>query len=109
MVGTGGCETCIALVIKCKDGVAVYHFTAGDDPIGSLGAGFWGISKSWAGCEAIVCGGNNDQESLCLAKDVLSGAGIAGINVVGVSGASACGINPDGTWYDTGAAAGGAK
>jgi hypothetical protein len=99
VVGTGGCAGCIALIVKCKSGVAVYHFTAGDEPGDSLGLALGGGTYDWSACTAIVCGGDDTRESNCLADYVLRAAKDAGISVVGVSGAFGCGVNPDGTWY----------
>jgi len=101
MVGTGGCETCIALIIKCPTGVAVFHFTPGDLPSTSIGNYFTGGGTTWAGCHAIICGGNNERESNCLADWVIDAVKQSGATLDGVSGASACGVNPDGTWYDS--------
>lgn len=103
-IGTGGCGPCIALIIKCPGGAAVFHFTAGDDPRGSLGFTAAGPTISWwdQGCTAIICGGDDSSGSNCLADEVISAATRAGIKVVGVSGNSACGINPDGSWYASG-------
>lgn len=97
-VGAGGCEVCVALVIKCPPtsnsggGVAVYHFTIGDHPCWSLEA------KSWLGCSAIVCGGNDEFLSRCLANEVIRCAEAARISIDGVSGQSACGVW-NGKWY----------
>ncbi len=55
----------------------------------------------WKGCSAIVCGGDDSRESNCLADYVLQAIRQNMIQLVGVSGASGCGVNPDGTWYET--------
>jgi hypothetical protein len=95
-VGTGGCLGCIAVIIKCPSGAAVFHFTAGDNPFATLMKYNWPSSPK---CEAIVCGGDDTKESNCLADTVLDVLkNIA--DIIGVSGASGCGINPDGTWYE---------
>ena len=92
-IGAGGCGPCVAIVIKCPGGIAVYHFTGGDDAYNEL------RNQDWSGCDAIVCGGNDSPESNCLADEVLRGASHGGINVVGVSGRDACGVTPGGGWY----------
>jgi hypothetical protein len=100
-MGTGGCGPCIALIVKCKKGVAVFHFTAGDAPCCSLGVGWDGKPiLDWLDCTGIICGGDDSRESNCLADEVVHCAIIAGIKLKGVSGKSACGLNPDGSWYD---------
>jgi hypothetical protein len=96
-VGTGGCEACIALIVKCPSFVAVYHFTPGDAPLGTLGQYSWP-----SGCEAIICGGNSDPQSNCLGDDVMGAAKNKGLRVVGVSGNSACGVDADGNWWQHG-------
>ena len=100
-IGAGGCHSCIGLVILCppnstfSGGVAVYHFTTGDDPCGTLRrARFRPL-----GCLAIVCGGTEEHGSLCLAKATIGCARSEGINVVGISERSACGIW-NGVWYE---------
>lgn len=100
MIGTGGADPCVALIVKCKGGVAVFHFQVGDDPCQTLAS-----AARWDGCEAIVCGGASPTSpdssySDCLAYQVILCAGSVGINLVGVSAGTACGVNPDGTWYD---------
>jgi RHS repeat-associated protein len=92
-IGAGGCATCIGLVIKCPGGIAVYHFASGDDAINQF------RGQNWTGCTAIVCGGDDSKESHCLADHVLIGALYGGIDVVGVSPSSACGVLAGGGWY----------
>jgi len=93
-IGAGGCGPCVAIVIKCPTGIAVYHFYTNDDPYNTL------TSSTWPpGCQAIVCGGDDKRFSNCAADSVLKGAADAGISVVGVSGSSACGVAPGGGWY----------
>ena len=68
-IGTGGCGTCICLILKCKNGVAVYHFQAGDDPCFTLGFSFlYGNYIDWSGCEAIICGGDDSYDRIAWPK-----------------------------------------
>jgi hypothetical protein len=84
--------------VKCPGGtVSVFHFTNGDNPGASLSKYSWP-----AGCDAIMCGGNDEPQSNCLADDVLASAKRKGINVVGVSGNSGCGVDKNGDWYQYG-------
>lgn len=96
-IGTGGCAPCAGVVIVCSTGIAVLHFTSGDDPGGTVDNYTWP-----AGCKAIVCGSDDSKESNCLHDGVLSALKSAGITVDTVQPNSACGVNPDGTWYATG-------
>jgi hypothetical protein len=101
LVGGGGALTCSVLVVKgIANGtpfVAVFHFTAGDSPGPTLQKFKWP-----KGCNAIMCGGNETPQSNCLADDVLAAAKSAGIDVVGVSENSGCGVNANGNWYQWG-------
>ncbi len=100
-IGGGGAAPCAIAVIKCSDGAAVYHFSSGDNPLWSLGwSSVVGSTGDWSGCEAIVCGGDDSNESNCLHDQTLAALKSLGIKVVGVSTGSACGFNPDGTWYE---------
>lgn len=96
-IGTGGCQGCVAVIIKCDDGVAVFHFTAGDYPQATLGHYAWGSKK----CRAIICGGDDTHGSNCLASGAMSALKSAGIPLDGVSGGHGCGVNPDGSWYQS--------
>ena len=98
-VGGGGAATCIVLVVKCKGIVAVFHFTVGDSPSDTLARFTWPKKLP---CDAIICGGNNEGVSNCLADDVISAASGAGLNLVGVSGNSGCGVDASGRWYEFG-------
>jgi len=109
LIGTGGCNECIGVIIKCPDGVAVYHFTAGDDAGCSLGIHFGGPGINWQQCHAIICGGLDTRISNCLADYVIAAVKASGAKLDGISGASACGVNPDGTWYDNTKPAGGGR
>lgn len=93
-VGGGGAAPCAVVVIVCGGGVAVYHFKQGDDPGWTLARQTWP-----AGCRAIVCGGDNSTESNQLHDAVLAALPKTGVTVDCVSGASSCGVMPDGTWY----------
>ena len=97
-IGGGGAGTCILLVVKCQGSVSVFHFTAGDAP----GATF--DQTSWpSGCNAIICGGDGrEEQSNCLGDDVMASVKRRGINVVGVSGNSGCGVDANGNWYQYG-------
>ena len=96
-MGTAGCGPCIGVIIKCNSGFAVYHFTPGDDPSGSLSGLMWVLD----GCTAMVCGGEDTFESNCLASYVLAALRCAAIPIVGVSGSSGCGYDPKtGKWYE---------
>jgi RHS repeat-associated protein len=96
-IGTGGAGSCNALIVKCPNFVSVFHFTVGDSPSGTLGRYSWPT-----GCEAIICGGDNSDQSNCLGDDVNNAAKKAGIKVVGVSGNSGCGVDANGNWYQYG-------
>jgi hypothetical protein len=102
-VGGGGALTCILLVVKDPGGqfVAVFHFEDGDSPSCTLNQFSWP-----AGCEAVIGGGitSGSQVGLsnCLADDVIAAANAAGLNIVGVSGNSCCGVDENGNWYQTG-------
>lgn len=93
-IGAAGCGSCICIVIKCPSGIAVYHFNARDNPYWTLKNQKWPL-----GCEAVVCGGNDEYLSNCLAVLVLDGAHNSGINVIGVSGSDSCGVTETGDWY----------
>jgi RHS repeat-associated protein len=98
LIGTGGCAGCIAVIIKCDSGLAVYHFTAGDDPEGSLGEFMWVLDH----CHAIVCGGDNSRDSNCLASYVIAALNRSGVPIDGISGASGCGYDQDtDKWYES--------
>lgn len=93
-IGGAGADTCIIVVVRCANGAAVYHFRAGDDPITSMGGNL-------AGCDAIICGGNNtERESNCLGDAVADALRRNGANVIATVGGQGCGFNPDGTWYE---------
>ena len=96
-VGGGGAGPCNILVVKCPDFVGVFHFTVGDSPSGTLGMFSWP-----SGCSAIICGGDDTAQSNCLGDAVKSAANAAGLNVVGVSGNSGCGVSADGKWWQHG-------
>ncbi len=101
-IGGGGADPCAVVVLRCKRGAAVFHFTPGDDPFETLGwSSLIGRTIDWKGCEAIVCGGDDTTQSNCLHDDVLAALKSVGIKVLGVSPFSSCGLNPDGTWYQT--------
>ena len=96
-VGGGGAGPCNILVVKCPGFVGVFHFTVGDSPSGTLGMFSWP-----SGCSAIICGGDDTGQSNCLGDGVKSAANAAGLNVVGVSGNSGCGVDADGNWWQHG-------
>ena len=96
-VGSAGAGPCIILVVKCPEFVAVFHFTSGDSPGGTLRRFSWP-----SGCSSIMCGFNDDGDTNCRRKDVKSAANAAGLNVVGVSGNSGCGVDADGNWWQWG-------
>ena len=99
-VGGGGADPCNILVVKCQDSgfVAVFHFDPIDSPSRTLRMFSWP-----SGCSAIICGGKDSiPASNCLGDAVKSAANAAGLNVVGVSGNSACGVLADGTWWQHG-------
>jgi len=96
-VGTAGAAPCVALIVNCPgSGVAVFHFTAGDDPAGTLGSMTWP-----AGCKAIVCGGDNSRDSNCLADYVIDAAK-SKFKLEGVSDSNGCGVTKDGKWWVNG-------
>jgi len=96
-VGSGGAGPCHILVVKCPGFVAVFHFSVGDSPSGTLGQFTWP-----SGCTSIMCGGDDSEQSNCLGDDVKSAAKAAGLNLVGVSGNSGCGVDASGNWYQYG-------
>jgi len=97
-VGTGGAGTCIALIVRCPGFVAVFHFTGGDSPYDTLSSYTWP-----AGCDSIICGGDGrEPQSDCLGDDVMNAATSIGLNVVGVSGNSGCGVDASGDWWSRG-------
>jgi hypothetical protein len=98
-VGGGGAQTCIVLVIRCKGIVAVYHFSVGDEPGYTLSRYSWPKQPP---CDAIICGGDNSDQSNCLADDVIEAAKTHGFNLVGVSGNSGCGVDATGKWFEFG-------
>ena len=79
LIGVGGANPCVGVVIKCADTVTVYHFKQGDDPYGSIGG------RNWSNCQADAAIGAVEK---------------AGINIVAISPASACGVLPNGEWYE---------
>jgi RHS repeat-associated protein len=96
-VGGGGAGPCHLLVVKCPDFAAVFHFTVGDSPSGTLGRFTWP-----SGCSAIMCGGDDSGQSNCLGDEVKSAAKTAGFALMGVSGNSGCGLGVDGSWWQYG-------
>jgi RHS repeat-associated protein len=96
-VGGGGAGPCNLLVVKCSDFVAVFHFTVGDSPSGTLGMFSWP-----SGCSAIICGGDDSGQSNCLGDKAKSAAKAAGLDVLGVSGHSGCGVDAAGNWWQHG-------
>jgi RHS repeat-associated protein len=96
-VGGGGAGPCNLLVVKCPGFVAVFHFTVGDSPCTTLGRFTWP-----SGCSSIICGGDDSGQSNCLGDGVKSCANAAGLNVVGVSGNSGCGVDENGNWWQHG-------
>jgi len=98
--GAGGCGPCIGLVIKCppkpgsNGGVAIFHFKVGDDPCSTIGT--W----DWHGCDAIMCGGVDEHQSMCLAEWVIKCAALHGLGTPWISASDACGITPDGEFYE---------
>jgi RHS repeat-associated protein len=90
-VGGGGAQPCIILVIKCKNLVAVFHFNTKDDPQRTLKNFTWPKD-----CRAMICGGDDTDQSNCLGDDVEEAVNDMGIKLDGVSGNSACGVSPDG-------------
>jgi len=96
-IGGGGSETCVILIIKGPGYVAVFHFAVGDNP--------WATLDKFSfppHADAIVCGGNNTDQSNCLADDVLGATYLSALNVVGVSASSSCGVDANGNWYESG-------
>src|SRR5262249_41581331 len=83
LVGAGGCGPCIGVSIKCPNGIAVFHFTIGDNP--ALSLGLWAESPTldWSKCTAIVCGGDDSWLSNCLADEALRALKLAKIEVEG--------------------------
>ena len=96
-VGSGGCDTCYVLVVRCPGFVAVFHFTVGDSPGGTLRRFSWPNN-----CHAIICGGNGEDHSNCLGDDVMDAAKDARLDVMGVSPNSGCGVDANGDWYQYG-------
>ena len=94
-IGGGGAGPCIILVVKCPGSIRVFHFSVGDSPLATLRRFAWD-----KGCAAIICGGDDEGQSNCLADDVIDSAANVGINIVGVSGASGCGVTAEGDWYE---------
>ena len=93
-LGSHGMGPCIGVVIQCPDGVAAFHFQATESPYRNI------LRYDWPeGCKAIVCGGEDEWYSNCLAKEVLGALTMRGIEVVGVTGADSCGAAANGTWY----------
>jgi len=96
-VGGGGAGPCHILVVKCPGFVAVFHFSVGDSPSRTLSK-----YSFPSGCSSIICGGDDSGQSNCLGDDVISAARTHGLNVVGVSGNSGCGVDASGDWYQYG-------
>ena len=48
----------------------------------------------------MICGGDDTRDSNCLADWVVACLELRGVKIAGVSDANACGVNPDGTWYE---------
>ncbi len=92
-IGAAGAETCIIVVVNCPDGIAVYHFTSLDDP------SFCGTD--YTECHALICGGNEDPDSLRLRDDVITAVETAhGLILDGIVPGQGCGVNPGGGWYE---------
>lgn len=100
MVGGGGSTPCIIVVIKCPNGISVFHFSPGapgDYPGQTLRRYTWPT-----GCHAIVCGGDDSRQSNCLADDAINSLSSSGIALDGVSAKDACGWSTkDNRWYES--------
>lgn len=95
MIGGGGAQPCTVVVIKCGTGFAVFHFELNDDPRATLGRYTWP-----AGCEALVCGGDDEAMSDCIANLAIETLERNGnITVIGVSPSSECGYWIGHGWY----------
>ncbi|GEM_PF-2594638 len=95
LVGTGGCETCIAVIIHTPGhGTAVFHFTTGNNVAATLGQYTWP-----SGSHAMIAGGNNHPQSNQLMLNGVSALGSQGIHLDGVSGASSAYFGADGNWH----------
>jgi len=93
-LGGGGAGPCIIVVIKCANSVTVFHFNCTDNATATLSQ--W----TFTGCRAMVCGGSDEGQSNCLADYVISALTANSIPIDLVSGASSCGVDANGAWYE---------
>ena len=93
-VTAGGASPCAIVVVVCDNGVTRMHIGP-QNFLDSIGRIRWGKN-----CRAIVCGGDNSQQSNCLHTDVIDELKDAGITVERVSPSQACGIDSSGNWVE---------
>jgi len=93
-LGGGGSETCIIVVIKCPSSVTVFHLTTLNNAPATLNQ--WAFND----CRAMVCGGNDEGDSNCLADETISALEANSIPIDVVSGASSCGVDENGDWFE---------
>jgi hypothetical protein len=95
-VGSTGAAPCTILVVKCPLFVAVFHFKTNDSASRTLAQYNWP-----SGCFSIMCGGDDTYESNWMAYDVMMAAGRNNIKMDAIYSASGCGVNSDGSWWDS--------
>ncbi|MCZ2341538.1 MAG: RHS repeat-associated core domain-containing protein [Bacteroidales bacterium] len=92
--GTGGCASCVAVIVKCPGGCGgVFHFTAQDNAAGTL------IQYKWSkGCKAVIAGGDDETGSRQLLASVASTLRHLDIEY-GISDTDHVYIGPNGEWH----------
>ena len=93
--GTGGCETCVGLIVVCDGGKgAIFHFTTDDKAQSTLAKYDWSNEK---GCKAYIFGGNDERGSKNLFDEVFNWSSrLFGKKNVFVIDASAAYVNSKG-------------
>jgi RHS repeat-associated protein len=99
IVGSGGAETCIILIIRCKCGKdtilgGVFHFSSGDDALATI------LKYKWpkSGCDAFIAAGKNPDSGVFV--DVLEAVDGRLHMPVNVTNSSNLYMDPSGNIYN---------
>jgi len=94
--GTGGCQGCVALIVRCKGGGgAIFHFSTLDNAVRTLGKYDWSGKE----CQAVVAGGDDERLSRALFDRVyMKARELFGPKNVSISNSSRIHIGNGGEW-----------
>ncbi len=99
-IGGGGAKPCIIVVVNCNSFIAVFHFNPGwpgDSPEATMTRYRWPRD-----CHAIICGGDDNGRSNCIAEDAKDGLRRVGIVIDRISASDGCGYSVDDkSWYQS--------